>query len=312
MEIDRRHLRKVLRRSHPKERLLDRTVRRQAWLDPIADTLQRGIGGFYGALGKPGMAAKNLMHGEIGLHHPLHPSLTDIPLGAWTVGVLADWLAVATGRVPYVAGDLALAIGVAGAILAALTGYTDFHETNGHERRTALVHGLTMTGVLVLELVSLAMRLVQPDLRVGAILVSTVGWLVAVTGAYVGGHLTFGLGSAVNHNAFEEGPGEFVRVGSRDDFPEGEMRRVEAAGLPVAILRRRGLLYAIGAVCSHAGGPLDEGKVEGEVVTCPWHGSQFRFTDGRVTCGPATFDQPPLAVRERGGIVEVRLAHPLR
>ena len=50
----------------------------------------------------------------------------------------------------------------------------------------------------------------------------------------------------------------------------------------------------------------------GEVVTCPWHGSRFRFGDGRVVGGPATFDQPPLVARERGGIVEVRLAHPLR
>lgn len=312
MEIDRRHLRKVLRKNDAPERLLDRMVRRQAWLDPVADTLQRGIGGFYGMLGKPGQAVKNVMHGEVGLHHPLHPSLTDIPLGAWTVGLLADWLFLATGRVPFVAGDLALAIGIAGAILAALTGYTDFHETSGHERRTALVHGMTMSGVLVLELASLAMRLAPADLRTPAVLVSTLGWLFAMGGAYVGGHLTFGLGSAVNRNAFEEGPGDYVRVGVRDDFPEGQVRRVHAAGLPVAILRRRGLLHAIGAVCSHAGGPLDEGAVEGEVVTCPWHGSKFRFTDGRVTCGPATFDQPPLLVRERGGVVEVRLAHPLR
>ena len=312
MEIDRRHLRKVLRKSGPHERLLDGTVRRQAWLDPVADTLQRGIGGFYGMLGKPGQAVKNVMHGEVGLHHPLHPSLTDIPLGAWTVGLLADWLFLATGRVPFVAGDLALATGIAGAIFAAVTGYTDFGETSGFERRTALVHGMTMTGVLVLEIGSLAMRLALPDLRFAAVLVSTLGWLLAVGGAYVGGHLTFGLGTAVNRNAFEEGPDEYVRVGTRDDFPEGQVRRVEAAGLPVAILRRHGLLHAIGAVCSHAGGPLEEGKLDGDVVTCPWHGSKFRFSDGRVTCGPATFDQPPLKVRERGGIVEVRLAHPLR
>jgi len=77
-------------------------------------------------------------------------------------------------------------------------------------------------------------------------------------------------------------------------------------------MRREGLLHAIGAVCSHAGGPLQEGKLEGEVVTCPWHYSRFRFGDGKVVGGPATFDQPPLLVRERGGAVEVKLAHPLR
>jgi nitrite reductase/ring-hydroxylating ferredoxin subunit len=121
------------------------------------------------------------------------------------------------------------------------------------------------------------------------------------------------LGIAVNHNAFPfEGPSGFVKVGTRNDFPEGQMRRVEANGLPVVILRRNGLLRAIGAVCAHAGGPLEEGKLEGEVVECPWHFSRFRFGDGRVVGGPATFDQPLLEVRERGGTVEVKLAHPLR
>ncbi|HLZ95101.1 MAG TPA: Rieske (2Fe-2S) protein [Candidatus Dormibacteraeota bacterium] len=75
--------------------------------------------------------------------------------------------------------------------------------------------------------------------------------------------------------------------------------------------RRRGVLNAIGAVCSHAGGPLDEGKLEGDCVECPWHGSRFLISDGRVRGGPARFGQPPLVVREQHGKVEVKLAHPL-
>ena len=292
--------------------MLDRAVRTQAWLDPVAVAVQKAVGAAYEALGSPGQAIKNAMHGTTVLGHPLHPALTDLPVGAWTVGVVADWVFVGTGQVPAVAGDLALGVGVAGAILAALTGYTDFHETDGIERRTAIVHGLTMTLVLAIEVVSLGMRLGSPVLRPSAVLLSTVAWLIVVIGAYVGGHLTFGIGTAVNRNAFVGGPLEYVRVGTRDDFPEGQMRRVEANGLPVLVMRRQGLLHAIGAVCAHAGGPLEEGKVEGEVVTCPWHGSRFRFGDGRVVGGPATFDQPPLVVRERGGIVEVRLAHLLR
>jgi nitrite reductase/ring-hydroxylating ferredoxin subunit/uncharacterized membrane protein len=311
MEIDRRRIRRIIEKRHSHERWLDRAVRTQGWLDPVAEVIQKAVGAFYAVLGRPGAAIKNVMHGTTALGHPLHPALSDLPLGAWTVGVLADWLFVVTGRVPPVAGDIALAVGVGGAVLAALTGYTDFHETIGHERRTALVHGLTMTGVLVLELVSLSLRLWAPDARIVAILVATIAWLVALTAAYVGGHLTFSMGTAVNHNAFADGPGEYVRVGKRDDFPEGEMRRVDAGGLPVVIVRRTGLLYAIGAVCSHAGGPLDEGKLEDNVVTCPWHGSRFCFDDGHVMGGPATFDQPLLTVRERGGIVVVKLEHPL-
>jgi nitrite reductase/ring-hydroxylating ferredoxin subunit/uncharacterized membrane protein len=310
MEIDSRRIRKLIRRTRPRERLLDRLVRSQGWLDPTAEVIQKAVGAFYDALGSPGKSLRNLMHGTTLLGHPLHPALSDVPIGAWTLGVLADWLWVATGRVPPVAGDLALGLGLAAGALAAVSGYTDFHDTIGRERRTAALHGLTMTAVIAIEVVSLAMRLGAPSLRVGAILLSTVAWLVVLLGAFVGGHLTFGIGTAVNHNAFFDGPVDFVRVGSREDFPEGEMRRVDAGGLPVVLLRHHGLLHAIGAVCAHAGGPLEQGTVDGEVVTCPWHSSRFRFADGKVIGGPATFDQPLLQVRERGGAVEVKLAHP--
>jgi len=312
MEIDSRQIRRLIRQGRSRERTFDRVLRRQGWLDPVGETIQKAVGAFYDSLGAPGKSLKDLMHGTTVLGHPLHPAITDLPIGAWSVGVLADWLFVTTGRVPAVAGDLGLAIGVAAAIVAAMTGYTDHHETVGHGRRAATVHGLTMTVVVVIELVSMGMRLWAPDMRTGAIALATGAWLLAVVGGYVGGHLTFAMGTVVNHNAFFEGPMEFVRVGSREDFPEGEMKRVEAEGLPVVIMRREGLLHAIGAVCSHAGGPLQEGKLEGEVVTCPWHYSRFRFGDGKVVGGPATFDQPPLLVRERGGAVEVKLFHPLR
>jgi nitrite reductase/ring-hydroxylating ferredoxin subunit/uncharacterized membrane protein len=311
MEIDRRRVRRLIEKNRTRERTLDRVVRGQAWLDDLGGGIQKAVGGFYDALGAPGRALKDTMHGTTVLGHPLHPAITDVPLGAWTAGVLADWLFVATGRIPAAAGDIALAVGLAAAVLAALSGLTDHHETYGQDLRTATLHGLTMLLVVVIDAVSLGLRVWSPGMRADAVVLATLGWVIALAGSYVGGHLTFGLGVMVNHNAFASGPADFVRVGTRDDFPEGEMRRVDAGGLPVVIVRKDGLLQAMGAVCSHAGGPLDEGKLDGDVVTCPWHASRFRFSDGHVVGGPATFDQPPLLVRERGGIVEVKLAHPL-
>jgi nitrite reductase/ring-hydroxylating ferredoxin subunit/uncharacterized membrane protein len=311
MEIDSRNTRRLIRKRQSRERLLDRVVRRWAWVDPVAEVTQKAVGAFYGALGAPGRVLKNLMHGTTLLGHPLHPALTDVPIGAWTVGVLADWLYVTTGSVPAVAGDLALAIGLAAAILAALAGLTDHHDTDGFERRTATVHGLTMVSVVIIDAVSGIMRR-TPELRLSAIVLASMAYLLALLGAYIGGHLTFGSGTGINHNAFADGPADYVKVGRRDDFPEGEMRRVMADGLPVVIVRREGLLQAMGAVCAHAGGPLEEGKLERDVVTCPWHSSRFRFSDGKVVGGPATFDQPSLFVRERAGIVEVKLAHPIQ
>ncbi|HVH63336.1 MAG TPA: DUF2231 domain-containing protein, partial [Candidatus Dormibacteraeota bacterium] len=178
MEIDSRRIRRLIQRRTPRGRVLDRAVRRQQWLDPVAKSTQSAVGAVYSALGAPGQLVRDLLHGTKGLGHPLHPVLTDIPIGAWSVGVLADWLFIATGRVPPVAGDLALAIGLAGAILAVVSGYTDFHDTAGQESRVAIVHGLTMTLVVVADVVSLVMRLASPGARVGAIALSTVAWAV--------------------------------------------------------------------------------------------------------------------------------------
>ena len=294
------------------ESFLDRWIRGWSWLDGPAEAVQTVIGDFYTTLRGPGQVLKNVMHGTAVVRHPLHPMLTDVPLGAWTVAVIADWAFVVTGRIPAAAGDVALAVGIAGALLAAVSGYTDFHETIGNERRLALTHGLLMTLVVVLMLVSFAMRLVGVHaLRLPAIELSTLMYLVALGGAYVGGHLTFGLGTMVNHNAFAEGPADYMKLGTPSDFAEGRMVRVDAKGLPVMVVRINGTLNAIGAVCSHAGGPLDEGKLGGCIVTCPWHASRFDVTNGEVKGGPATFSQPQLIVRESGGAVEVKLAHPL-
>jgi nitrite reductase/ring-hydroxylating ferredoxin subunit len=80
---------------------------------------------------------------------------------------------------------------------------------------------------------------------------------------------------------------------------------VNAAGIPVLLVKQEERIYAIGEVCSHLGGPLSEGTIANGVVTCPWHGSQFALTDGAVVNGPATFAQPCFQTRVRNGKVEV-------
>ncbi|MFN2568897.1 MAG: Rieske 2Fe-2S domain-containing protein [Candidatus Dormibacteria bacterium] len=294
------------------EPLIERIIRRQAWMEGVGGGLQNGIGAFYRVLGRPGQALKNLMHGTW-LGHPLHPAITDVPMGAWLVGVVADYAALISSRVPTEVGNLALGVGILGAVLAAATGYTDFHETFGQERRYALAHGLLMTMALVFDVVSIALRTWAGGGAHGlAVGLATAGFLVAAGSAWLGGHLVFGLGTMVNRSAFlEGGPEDFVPVGSSEDFAEGRMRAVDAGGMSVLMLRRRGRLCAISDVCSHAGGPLHEGEFDGAVVTCPWHQSRFRVSDGRVVGGPATFDQPALTVREQSGSVEVKLEHPL-
>jgi nitrite reductase/ring-hydroxylating ferredoxin subunit len=294
------------------EPLLDRWLRRQGWMERWGDAIQGAVGAIYSSLGRPGRALKDAMHGTTVLGHPLHPAITDVPLGAWTVAVIADYVAHFSSRIPTEAGDIALAIGLVTALLAAATGYTDFHETFAHERRAALLHGLTNTVVVVLMAVSLALRWwAGAGAHPVAVAIATVGWVLVIFGAYVGGHLVFGLGTMVNRDAFLEGFEGAVAVGASTEFPEGELRRVNASGMPVLMVRRAGQLFATSAVCSHAGGPLDEGTLDGTVVTCPWHGSRFDVRDGRVCGGPATFPLPALRVVEAAGQVTVELAQPL-
>ena len=67
----------------------------------------------------------------------------------------------------------------------------------------------------------------------------------------------------------------------------GQATRVHVAGEPVAVYNVGGRFYATDDTCTHAGGPLSEGTLEGNTIICPWHASCFDVTNGHVTCGPA-------------------------
>lgn len=78
---------------------------------------------------------------------------------------------------------------------------------------------------------------------------------------------------------------------------EGQQRLVTVDGRSIAVFHRGGKLYALDAKCTHVGGPLDQGRVEGSAVVCPWHGSRFDLSTGAVVQGPAR--SPVRAYRAR-------------
>ncbi len=80
----------------------------------------------------------------------------------------------------------------------------------------------------------------------------------------------------------------------------GQAIRVQAGTTPVAIFNRDGKLFAIGARCTHVGGPLERGRVEGTTVACPLHGSVFDLESGAVVRGPAQTPEPAYRVRQDG------------
>lgn len=292
--------------------LLERIARNQNWLEPTADWLQKLVTGIYSGLGSSGRQLKSLLNGTYILRHPLHPALTDVPIGAWTVGVVADYAAHFTSRIPESAGDIALIVGLLVALAALVTGYTDFMDTFALERRFATAHGLIMTFVIAVDAVSVFLRwFAGPGAHPVAVALSTVGWALVLLGAWYGGHVVFGTGYSVNREAFLDGPSDWADAGAAADVPAAGLHLVEAGGMQVLLVRDRGAICALSDVCSHAGGPLHEGTLENGIVTCPWHSSRFRIRDGRAVTGPATFDQPRLEVREVDGRLQVKLETPL-
>ena len=90
------------------------------------------------------------------------------------------------------------------------------------------------------------------------------------------------------------------------DLPAGEPVRVTVDDTPVLLYRDGQGIYAINAVCAHAGGPLDEGAVEGVCVTCPWHASVFDLRDGSIVHGPTAFPQAAYETRIQDGQIALR------
>ena len=100
-------------------------VEQQQWLETVSETVQPAITHTFAAGGPLGRQLKNFLHGTW-LGHPLHPVLTDIPLGAWATALVLDSLEVATGRPEFgQSAKTAINVGLIGALGAAITGVTD-------------------------------------------------------------------------------------------------------------------------------------------------------------------------------------------
>jgi nitrite reductase/ring-hydroxylating ferredoxin subunit len=99
---------------------------------------------------------------------------------------------------------------------------------------------------------------------------------------------------------------EFVSVGKLGDLPPGQLKQIELGdGTNVCLANVDGTLYAIGGKCTHQGGPLGDGELDGTIVTCPWHGSKFDVTSGAVVSPPAREDEPKYEVQITGDDVQV-------
>jgi nitrite reductase/ring-hydroxylating ferredoxin subunit/uncharacterized membrane protein YgdD (TMEM256/DUF423 family) len=270
-------------------------------LDLVAKPLSQAVRGAFEAGGAAGQGAKNALHG-VWLGHPLHPVFTDLPLGAWTTALALD---VAAGGEPQMrrAATFAVGVGLLGAVGAAVTGLTDWSETDGRSRRTGLIHGLLNITATALMATAFVVR--RRNSHSGGRSCAWTGYAVALGAAYFGGDLVYGQRIGVTHATTEE-PEAFTAVARSAELPEQSMTRAHHDDVDVLLARQHGRVCALAHSCAHMGGPLSEGTLKDGSVVCPWHGSEFALADGHVIKGPATEGQPTLSVRERSGDIEVK------
>jgi nitrite reductase/ring-hydroxylating ferredoxin subunit/uncharacterized membrane protein len=277
--------------------LLDDAVSRlERWrfLDAVAEPVRAATH----AVVKP-RVVRNALSG-IPTGHPLHPVLTDLPIGAWTMASVLDLLGEPTER----AADVLVVSGLVAAVPTAAAGFNDWSDTQGGATRIGVVHAALNVAALGLYGASIAAR--KAGARTAGRGLALAGLGVLLTSGYLGGHLAYSKGVRVSRTAWHAGPAEWQDVGASTELDTERPALVDAGGVPVLVVHDAGRYLALDNVCTHAGGSLNEGTIEDGCVTCPLHGSTFRLTDGSVVRGPASAPQPSYETRIRDGRVQIR------
>jgi uncharacterized membrane protein len=189
-------------------------LERQDFIDRVADPVQRSLS----AALDQAPAVRDVLHGKW-LGHPLHAAMTDVPVGAWTAGLVLDLLEVAGGRRDLRKGaDVVHAVGLAGALGAAIAGLADWTRTRREAKRVGFLHGaanMVIAGLYGASLLARAKRR-----RREAIALSSTGWALLVASSWLGGEIAYHYGVGVRPEALEAQAGDRAREGE----PAPEMR----------------------------------------------------------------------------------------
>lgn len=276
-------------------RLLTRIIDAQAiWSEPWGRILQAIVRWIF----RPLPWLRDLLSGRW-IGHPLHAALADFPIGALMAASLLDILDLRA------AADAAVAFGIVLMLVSALSGLSDYSETDGLALRRATVHSSLMVVALVVYLFSLWLRLGAPADRTAPVVLGFIGLGLLLGAAYVGGDVVFVLGNMVYRHAFRAKGTQWVRL-EVGDIPEGVPTKARSGAQALVLVRRGERVHALHDVCAHASCSLSGGSIVGETIECPCHGSRYRLDDGEVVRGPSVYDQPAYELRQAGEGWEAR------
>ncbi|GGM09680.1 hypothetical protein GCM10010129_62030 [Streptomyces fumigatiscleroticus] len=249
-------------------------------------------------------AARDVLHGRP-LGHPVHPLLVQVPIGTWLSAAALDLLP-GNRR----AARVLIGIGLASAVPATAAGWTDWAELHPEQQRVGLVHAVANVAAVSCFAGSLLARLRGREGAGKAL--GLAGLTAAGAGGALGGHMAYRQASGANHAEDVPhlvSPG-WHTIGDVAEFPVGQAVRRHVDDVPVMVVREtENTVHVLADLCSHMSGPLSEGEIGDGCVTCPWHGSVFRLTDGWNVKGPATAPQPSFDTRTVDGRVQARLRH---
>lgn len=258
---------------------------------------------------------KDLLEGKP-FRHPLHPFLVHFPIGLFLLSLLLDVVSlVAPGVAGLVrAAFYAMAVGVIGALIAAIPGFVDYSEIRRDRpgRNVATAHMVLNLLMVAIYAVNLGLRtslLNEPRTPLVPFILSLIGVTILGVSGYLGGHLIYSEGIAVGRHrrkapmpeetlrfstaALVSDPADtsaglnFVPTVSAERLRNQETLRLQIDNEAIVLAKLEGSFFAFQEFCTHRFGPLSEGSFCNEEVQCPWHGSRFDIRTGRVTQGPA-------------------------
>lgn len=254
--------------------------------------------------------------------HPIHPMLIPFPFAYLAGSALVNTWARAANRPRWFrTADHMSRLGIASAFAAAVPGVVDYFfavppKSSGRERATK--HALVNLSALALFGAARIGR--RPDERpsAAAVLAELAGAGLLGVGGWLGGTLVYRNQIGVDHRyanagkwqvqiALPDASGE-IDAGAADELAVGQMRLVRAGDRRIVVARTSQGLTAFDDRCPHRGGPLSDGALAGDIVQCPWHGSQFDVRDGTVCHGPAEAGIRTYAITERGDRLLLDLA----
>ena len=100
---------------------------------------------------------------------------------------------------------------------------------------------------------------------------------------------------------------EFVKVADTDEIKEGSMKGFTVKGNKLLIANVKGKYFSICSKCTHKGGPLADGKIEENIITCPWHNGKFDVTNGKIVSGPPKENEKKYEIKVQGRDILVKI-----